>query len=402
MATLNKLTAMRIKKAAPGEKLEDGGGLRFVSGVSGGKWVFRYSFGGKRREMGLGGFDDLPLAEARKLRAKWTAALKDGKDPLAERQRQIEEEAAAQRRECPTFADMVQIAFDARKGILRDDGKAGRWLSPLEQHVIPKIGKKSVTDLTQADIHAALLPIWHKKHPTAVKAINRIKIIITHARLSGYDIDPFICDAARHMLGHVNHKVQPIPATSWRDVPALYARLNMERSPHFILRFAILTAMRSHAVLGARFDEIEGDIWTVPAGRMKGKEGTTSDFRVPLSSEALAVVQAARKSSGSSDLLFPSRWAGKRVVEGAAVAKVLNDIGEEGRLHGFRTSFRTWVQDTEAASYDVAETSLAHILGGKVERSYARSDLLEKRRVLMQKWADFVTQSEAKVVKLRV
>lgn len=131
---------------------------------------------------------------------------------------------------------------------------------------------------------------------------------------------------------------------------------------------------------------------------MKGQRGKVADFRIPLSSAALDVVEQCRNLR-RSDFLFPSPRVNKGVSD-VAMAKVLNHLGEEGRTHGFRSSFRMWIQDTEAASYEVAETSLAHLIGNKVERAYARSDLLDKRRVLMQKWADFVTQTESTVVQL--
>jgi len=165
------------------------------------------------------------------------------------------------------------------------------------------------------------------------------------------------------------------------------------------LRLMILTTVRSAALRAARFDEIEGDIWTVPAERMKGMEGQVTDFRVPLSIEAQRVIGICREFS-SNDFLFPSSHAGKSISD-RAIHKTLEGLKEAGQPHGFRTSFRTWVQDSNAAPFDVAETALSHIVGNKVERAYARSDLLDQRRILMQKWADFVTGAEAKVVKIR-
>ena len=131
---------------------------------------------------------------------------------------------------------------------------------------------------------------------------------------------------------------------------------------------------------------------------MKASEGSEADFRVPLSGAALDIVQEAEAYYDT--FLFPGQ-SGRKGIVGQAMHRVLDDMGEPGRPHGFRTSFRTWVQDTEAATYDVAETALAHIVGNKVERSYARSDLLEARAVLMEKWARFVTGESAAVVKLR-
>lgn len=190
---------------------------------------------------------------------------------------------------------------------------------------------------------------------------------------------------------------KPIAATPWQDIPALYQRLNKPSPTHFAIRFAILTCVRSAGVRKAMFDEIDGDVWTVPADRVKGAEGQVSAFRVPLSQAALRVVQDATEWR-VSDYMFPGQSKG--AISDQALTKALNALGEVGRVHGFRTSFRTWAQDMDV-SYDVAETTLGHVIGGKIERTYARSDLLDQRRVLMEKWGAFVSGQPAQVVKLR-
>lgn len=388
MAGFNKLTAMKIKSAKVGATLQDGGGLMFERTLTGGKWTYRYSRLKRRRDMGLGSMPDVSLADARKARAKWAAALLSGLDPISERYRLKEIEAEALNVDDPTFAEMADIVFEARKERLRGDGTRGRWFSPLAIHIIPKIGKQRITTMTQKDIHRAIAPIWKTKHETAYKAMNRTRIIFQQARLMGYKVDPFVCDAARHMLGHHEHQEVPIAATLWRDVPALYEKLDKPHPSYLALRWSLLTATRGDSARGAKFDEIEGDIWTVPADRMKGKRGKVKDFRVPLSSEALRVLKQC-KDQRRNEYLFPSPRVGCVTVQ--ALTKVLKYLEEKGRPHGFRTSFRTWVQDTNAASFDVAETALGHIIGGKVERSYARSDLLDQRRELMERWGRLVT-----------
>jgi len=159
------------------------------------------------------------------------------------------------------------------------------------------------------------------------------------------------------------------------------------------LRLLILTAVRSDSARGARFSEIDGDIWTVPKERIKGLKRKVDDFRVPLSAAALGIIEQARQVSRDpvDGLLFASPNNEHKPISQNALLNVLNDMGEAGRPHGFRSSFRDWVQDTDACSYEVAETVLGHIVGGKVERSYARSDLLDRRRVVMDAWAEHVT-----------
>ena len=348
--------------------------------------------------MGLGSFPEVTLAEARKARTHWQRTLHLGSDPISERQRIRDEEAEQMDREDPTFEEMAETVFEARKASLRGDRVRGRWFSPLKIHVIPKIGRKRMSEIHQRDIHAAIKPIWKTKHETADKSLARTKIVFQQARLMGYDVDPFTVDAARHMLGHHDHQVQPIEATPWQDVPALFASLNKNVSSHLSLRWTILTVARGDGVRGARFDEIEDCVWTIPATRMKGLRGKARKFRVPLSQAAREIHETCKEQAWS-DYLFPSIRTGGITVQ--AQVKILKKLGEAGRPHGFRTSFRMWVQDTNAASFDVAETALAHTIGNKVERSYARSDLLDQRQILMQKWSEFVTGQEGKVVKFR-
>ena len=392
----NKLTALAVKNAEPG-KYSDGGGLILHKTTDGGKWIYRYSFSGRRREMGLGSLADTPLSAARKARDNWYSVLLDDLDPISERERRREEKRLALDRQDPTFEEVANMVFEAKKAGLRGEGERGRWFSPIALHMIPKIGKKRISKIHQTDIRDALAPIWKTKHSTAEKAISRTHIIFRQARLMGHDVDPFTVDAAKHMLGEVSHKVVSITATPWQEIPDLFGRLDRPSATHRALRWMILTAVRSEGARGARFSEIEDGIWTVPAERMKGAEGKAQDFRVPLSPAAIEIVEWCAESA-STDFLFPSYRKG--YISSTAVAKGLNEIGEAGRPHGFRTSFRTWVQDTEAATFDVAETALAHIVGGKVERTYARSDLLEPRRRLMDAWSRFVTGAGSEVVYL--
>jgi integrase len=394
---INKLTTVAIKNAQSG-KLQDGGGLILNKKDANGKWIYRYSFSKRRREMGLGSYPEVSLAEARKQRIYWQQMLQSGKDPISERDRVRAEEVSQIEKEDPCFEDMAETVFNALKGRLRGDGTRGRWMSPLKIHLIPKIGRMRISEIHQADIHAAIAPIWKTKHETADKCLYRTRRIFRQAQLMGFEADPFTIDAARHMLGHHEHIVVPIAATPWQSIPDLFTKLDKPTPTHRSLRWAILTASRGDGARGACFDEFDADVWTIPADRMKGQRGKVSDFRVPLSSAALEILETC-KSEAWSPLLFPSPRSG--CITTQAQVKALKALGEDGRPHGFRTSFRSWIQDTEAASYDVAETALAHIVGNKVERSYARSDLLDQRRILMQKWADFVTGVEAKVIPIR-
>jgi integrase len=381
------LTNIKIKSATPGT-LSDGRGLLLIKAPSGaGRWIYRFQHLGKRRDMGLGSWPAITLAQARTERDRWAAVLANGKDPINIRNAQREAEKRERDKTKPTFADMVTIVFDARRDSLRGDGARGRWRSPLDTHIIPRIGQMPIADIHQTDIAAALKPIWRTKHPTAMKALQRTGIVFRQARAMGMECDPFVVDAAKHMLGIVRHQTTNIIATPWQDIPALYAKLRPELSSHLCLRWMILTVVRSDGCKGARVSEVEDDIWTVPSERIKGKEGLVSDFRVPLPEPCMQIVTDTRALG--QDLLFPGRKS--KHLSSTALEKALNELGEAGRPHGIRSSFRTWVQETESASYEVAETILGHKIGNRVVRSYARSDLLERRRSTMETWANYVT-----------
>lgn len=391
----NALTQIKIKNAGDG-KLEDGGGLRFVKRGATGKWVYRYSFLGKRREMGIGSWPEISLAEARKIRDQWANTLATGADPISERKAQQDEIRAQMDRHDPTFEELVNIVFEARKETLRGGGERGRWLSPLKLYMIPSIGKKRGSELTHRDIHEALKPIWRTKHPTAEKAVQRTRIVLRSAKRMRFPTDPEIVESAIEMLGSVNHVTKHMEFVPWQDIPDLFNRLAGTTSG-LCNQWIILTLVRMDAARGARLDEIEGDTWTIPASRIKGLQGKVQDFRVPLSAQAMEIVENARNLR--QEYLFVGHRG--RPITDAAVEKRLKELEAGGTPHGFRTTFKTWCSETEACSWDVSETVLDHKIGGKVERSYDRTDLLDKRRVVMQKWADYVTAREAKVVKLR-
>ena len=195
--------------------------------------------------------------------------------------------------------------FEARKDGLAGRGIRGRWMSPLECQVFPKIGRRPISKIDRTAIRDTLKPIWRTKHPTAEKAIQKIRIILTEAAFMGYEVDPVEAEAAQRMLG-VSRQVTPIVATPWQEAPEVYDRLDDGNTSALCLRLIMLTCVRASAARGARFDEIEGDVWTVPAERVKGTEGRVKDFRVPISSEAARVIEEARARADvtGSDLLF--------------------------------------------------------------------------------------------------
>ena len=271
MRARNRLSSAFVKSAPPGKHC-DGAGLWLVKRDDGGaQWVLRVFVHGRRREMGLGGYPTFSLARARELAVRWRGLAKEGRDPIKER----EAELRAARREDISLALITEDAFKARKAELKGDGKAGRWLSPLNTHILPKLGKVPVTDIDQRDIRDTLSPSWHTKADTARKALNRLSIVMRHAAALGLDVDLQATDKAKALLGRSRHTPKHIPAMAWRDVPEFYSSLSGPAPVHLALRLLILTGVRSFPVRTVRFAQIEDGVWTIPAEAMKGRVGKT-------------------------------------------------------------------------------------------------------------------------------
>lgn len=394
MRATNRLSAGFIKTAPVGKHC-DGGGLWFIKRKDGGaQWMLRVNVHGRRREMGLGGFPSLGLADARKLSERWRSMAAAGRDPIKER---AAEERAA-RREDITLSIITHDAFESRKAALKGDGKAGRWLTPLTLHVLPKLGKVPVTDLDQRDIRDTLAPIWHTKADTARKAINRLSIVLRHAAALGLDVDLQATEKAKALLGRTRHVPKNIPAMAWADVPDFYASLEEPTLTHLALRLLMLNpGVRSKPLRYLRLEQIEGDVWTVPEGDMKGQKGKATAYRVPLCQEAKRIIELARPHSRNG-YLFPNTRGG--VISDATMSRHMERRGLEARPHGFRTSLRTWLAETTDAPHEVAEAMLAHAADSGVVRAYRRTDFLEQRLALTERWADHLTGGAGQVVKL--
>ena len=396
---LNKLSALKVPHLPPG-KYADGGGLwLYKREDGGGQWFLRVTVYGRRREMGLGPAKldqkkpGVTLKEARIQAENWRAVARQDKDPIKERER-LRKEAARQKY---TLATVAEDAFEARKAELKGDGKAGRWFTPLELHVLPKLGRTPIEEIDQNDIKNILAPIWHTKADTARKAMNRISIVFRYAAAMGLDVDLQATDKAKALLGKTRHVVKNVPSLHWKEVPAFYASLSDGTITHLALRLLILTALRSKPIRFARLDEIDGDTWTVPAENMKAQKGKEAPFRVPLSSEALSVIEETRPLARDG-FMFPN--VRKGVISDATMSRYMERLGMEARPHGFRSSFRTWCAEATDVSEEIAETAMSHVTGTAVSRVYRQTDFLEQRRLLMQRWADHVTGGTGEVVRM--
>lgn len=377
----NTLTQLRVKSLESG-KYADGQGLWLCkSRKDAGKWILRITIHGRRREMGLGRWPDVSILEARTRGEDARRLLRDGIDPIEQR---ISERRTHQR---PTLKEAIEGCFEARKAELKDDGAAGRWLSPLNVHIIPSLGRYPVEDIDQHHLKSVLGPIWHTKTSAAEKALNRVNLTLKHAAALGLDVDLQATAKARALLGKQRHKVIHIPSLPYEAISDFYKMLQSKKLVSALaLRFLILTVARTSEIRFATFSEIVDGVWYLPPERTK----TGNEHRIPLSPEAQSILSSIKRNA-PKDLLFPA--PSSKVLSDAAMSSFMGREGYRERPHGFRATFRTWVEDKTEAPFEVKEAALGHVVGSDTVRAYQRSDLLVKRRVLMEDWAGFVVQS---------
>jgi integrase len=372
---VHALGALQIK-ALPKRKYADGQGLwLWKSRKEAGQWVVRLVVSGRRREMGLGRWPDVGIAEARE---RAGIARKKVRDGIDERHR------ARYKAKRLTVAEAIKGCFEAKQAELKSDGKAGRWMSPMSVHIIPKIGKQAIEDVDQHMIKQVLEPIWHTKPDSARKAMNRLNMTLKHAAALGLNVDLQAPMKAGALLGKRRHEVQHIPSLPYSDAPAFYKMLCKEDAVSCLaLRFLILTLAQTSEVRFAHVGEIAGDVWTLPPGRTK----TTREHRIPLVAEAKKVIELARKTDDQK-LLFPSPT--KKALSDAAMARFMEREGYVARPHGFRATFRTWVDEQTDTDYETKEAALGHVVDTEVVRAYQRSNRIDKRKILLQQWVDFL------------
>jgi integrase len=389
---IHKLTAADLRRREPG-MYGDGGGLwlQVTAGIWR-SWIFRFTVDGRRREMGLGPLADVSLSEARSEALRCRKLVREGIDPIEQRKADRAARAGAAARTI-TFDECVGAYLAAHRDEWRSEKHAKFWDQPLRRDISPVLGKLPVAQIDIAVLMKALLPMWERIPTTASRVRERIENILDWATVSGYRSG----ENPARWRGHLEHllpsarKVAPVvhhPAMPYKAVPAFMAKLRaVDSTPARVLEFLILTATRSGEPRGATWGEIdlEDATWVVPGVRMKaGRE-----HRVPLSRRALEIVKQQKAGrSAPRGLLFVGRGGVK--VADTAVRYVLKSIGHgDVTPHGFRSSFRDWAGEQTNFPREVAEAALAHSVGNEVERAYRRGDALEKRRRLMNAWADF-------------
>jgi len=352
--------------------------------------------GGKRREMGLGGFPDVTLADARAAARKAREQIRLGLDPINEARAAVSANQASRVKDV-TFEQAARAYIAAHEAGWRNAKHAQQWRNTLETYAFPVMGRLVVKDVGLPHILAILEPIWKTKTETATRLRGRLEQILDWATARGYrnglnparwrgHLDKLLARPSR--LAKVRHR----PALPYAEISKFMGRLRAaEGMGARALEFAILTAVRSGEVRGATWSEIDliGKVWTIPAVRMKANR----EHRVPLSPPALALLGTLPRMTGT-DQVFPGPRGGP--LSDMTLSAVLRRMKLRAVPHGFRSTFRDWASERTNYPRDVAEMALAHAIGDKVEAAYRRGDLFEKRGRMMVDWAAFCGQEQPK------
>ena len=390
---MGKLNAAKIKSLKKPGRYGDGGTL-FLNVAPGGSksWVQRLTIYGKRRDVGLGGFPVVGLAEARKQAFANRVAVAQGRDPLAEKHRA----------KVPSFQEAAHLTIDANQVRWRNAKTAANWAGSLSKYAYPVFGDQRVDTVGREEVLRVLVPLWQTKPAVARKLRQRIRSVFAWAQAHGHvEVNPAgeAINAALPVMPSVKSHFRALPHGEVNAALETVKASKVSRPAKLCLEFLILTAARSGEARGATWNEVDVDTatWTIPATRMK----TGMEHRVPLSDAAITVLSNAKALADSSELVFPSPIRAGKQMSDMTLTKVLRSTGlaDRATVHGFRSSFRDWCAETGKAR-EVAEAALAHVVGA-VEGAYFRSDLFDRRRTLMQQWADFLTGESSKVIKLR-
>ena len=380
------LSAAFIRSAPPGRHADGNGLYLFVQPSGTRSWIQRLLIRGRRRELGLGSVALVPLAEAREKALANRKLARRGGDPLAEKRRA---------EGIPTFAEAAMRVLEQKRGGWRTPRHSREWLSSLSRFAFPRIGKVPVSEITSADVLEILTPLWHRKAATAKRVRQRLRAVLEWAVAMEYRPDN-PCDRIGPVLGPQQDVTEHMQAVPHREAAAVIRKVRESTAlpaAKLALEFLVLTAARWSEVRWAEWAEIDrsGRVWTIPARRMK----TNRRHRVPLCGRALEILEEARTlGDGDGPLVFTH--GGGKPLHDSAVRRLLRQLGFAAVPHGFRSTFRDWAGEETDHPREVIEAALAHVVRNRVEAAYARSDLFERRRILMDDWARYLAQGLAK------
>lgn len=388
----NKLSAKKVDALSKTGNYGDGGGLWLqVSKWQSKNWVFRFTFDGKRREMGLGSCKDVTLADARILADSFRRMVRSGIDPIEARKAERTAQRA-ERMNIVAFPFCAEKYIEAHRHGWKNAKHTQQWTNTLSQYAYPVIGEIPVKNVDTALILRILEPIWTTKTETASRLRSRLENVLDWATTRGYRTG----DNPARWKGHLENllpkpsKVKKVEHHAALPYPQINSFIQALRQHDHVsalaLEFLILTAARTSEVIAATWDEINLNemIWTIPANRMKAER----EHRVPLSSRCIEILNKAINMR-QSDFIFPGGRANKG-LSNAAMDKLLQvTMGYECTVHGFRSSFRDWAGERTNYPNDLCEMALAHTIRNKTEAAYRRGDMLEKRRQMMNDWQKF-------------
>lgn len=400
---MGKLTVAKIKtlRNKPSRMYGDGDTLYIYVSPSGRlSWVQRLTINGQPHNVGLGGWPVVSLEKARRKAFDNRVALSDGRNPVAEKLEARRKQAAV-----PTFKAAATRYYKENLPRWKAGPHTDVWLQPLEKYPFPVFGNKAVDQITRQDLLRLLTPMWTSVPQQAKRLRQRIRMILQWCVAHGFveqNVAGEVLDGALPSMPVVKEHRRSLPYQEVHDALELIDACPATLASKLCLHFLILTAVRPGEARNAEWSEIDwgNKLWTIPASKMKMK----AEHRVPLSDAALTILKRTKKVSDASGLIFPSPARKGRPLSAPILSRVLEQAGLADRAvaHGFRSTFRTWASERTNSDHAVMELCLAHRVGSQVEQAYSRSDLLNKRRRLMQRWADFVMHAtRAKVVSLR-
>jgi len=361
----------------------DGNGLYLkVDSKDTKRWIQRIVINGKRRDIGLGSVALVSLAEAREAALGNRKAARAGEDPLA---------AKRLAQAILTFKEAAEAVHALNKPTWRNEKHGDQWINTLDKFAFPFIGNKRVSTITSADILHVLSPIWNSHPETARRVKQRIGTVLRWAIAKGWRNDNPADAVAQGLSKHDRSKVQHRKALPYGKVAEAIEMVRASEAgmvTKLAFEFLVLTATRSVETREARWSEIdlEKKVWTIPASRMKAKK----EHRIPLTDRCLTILQEAKPLKRvKSDLIFPGTRE-DRPLSDMTLSKLMKELLIPAVPHGFRSSFRDWAGEATSHPREVIEFALAHVIKDKAEAAYARSDLFEKRRLLMTDWANYI------------
>jgi integrase len=383
---INRLNARAVSALSRPGRHADGGGLYLSISTNGGRrWVYLFRRNGKMREMGLGSASVVTLARARELASAARDTVSRGLDPIETRDLHGERSK--------TFSECSALFIEDNKSGWSNAKHADQWANTLKTYADPVIGRMAVADITTTHVIKILNPIWTTKTETASRVRSRIEAVLDWARVHGLREG----ENPARWRGHLDQllpkrskvaRVQHHPALPFTALPDFLIDLRtMEGVAPLALEFTILTAARTNETIGATINEFGADAWTIPGERMKGGR----EHRVPLAPRCLDILAdlGVRLGDNRNDPVFVGGRKDEPLSNGAMLA-VLDRMGRGNiTVHGFRSTFRDWASETTPFSNEVMEMALAHSIPNKAEAAYRRRDLFEKRRALMNLWADY-------------